>query len=252
MKKLLLLTVLMAVIFTLAISVTPFAVFAEEPEETAPETTETLPETETEIETEEKEPSAVEIAKETLSTVTNDFVVPIVGFLGGLTVVDIVLIVSIVLKSKGKVRMLEAGYTVLKNKLSTAENDNTKLAEALNNAPTVGTLVGNVKAEMTSIISEQLNATIEKGFKNGILTNSETLGNTEIISSKLDCINKALAIVNKNNDAVVNVLAKSPYISTVNKLTNTVTALKQFVTEKTGTQAEELTEYINETLKEVQ
>lgn len=54
MKKLLLLTVIMAVVFTLAISVTPFAVFAEETEETTPETTETPPETETETEEEEE------------------------------------------------------------------------------------------------------------------------------------------------------------------------------------------------------
>lgn len=59
MKKLLLLTVLVAVIFTLAISVTPFAVFAEEPEETVPEPTETPPETEEEATEEDIDYSAI-------------------------------------------------------------------------------------------------------------------------------------------------------------------------------------------------
>lgn len=59
MKKLLLLTVLVAVIFTLAISVTSFAVFAEETEETAPEPTETPPETEEEATEEDIDYSAI-------------------------------------------------------------------------------------------------------------------------------------------------------------------------------------------------
>lgn len=186
------------------------------------------------------------------SALLDEFLVPIVTFVGGLTAIDVIAFILVYIKSKGKVKTLQAGYTVMKNNNSTLEKEVIALKDTITNMPTVEKLMSGVKDEMSDYLEKSLTAKISEGFKSGTAVNADTLGNTEVISSKLDCLIKALVVMNKGNDSIINILAKSPYTATVNKLTQTVSALKSYVAEKTGSDGDEIAQYIENAIKGVQ
>lgn len=241
LKKLLLLTLLFAVVMAMSISVmqTAFALEGEPIEE----------------DVEPIEETQVIAENGILSEVIADWKVKIIAFIGGLTITNVLALLLLFIKARGKNLTLKEAFGSVKTKLSTTENtasflqlENEKLKKTLESFPTVEQLFGGVSKDIESLVAD----TIKKVIADSNTVSNSTLGNTEVISTQLANISKALSVAYKNNDTVLNLLANSPSTVAVDKLAKAVACLQDFVAQKTGTDGKELQAYIQKTISEVQ
>jgi regulator of replication initiation timing len=240
LKRILLLTLLLSVVMVMSISVMPIA-YAEG-----------------EIAEEIAEPTAepVEESEETsLMDTLVDWKVKIIAFIGGLTVTNVLALLILFIKARGKNMTLKEAFNSIKTKLSTTENnasllqlENAKLKETMEKFPTVEQLFKGVSTDIENLVAD----TIKKVIADSNTVSNNTLGNTEVISAQLANVAKALSVAFKDNDKVLSILANSPSTMAVDKLAKTVALLQDYVAQKTGTDSKELQAYIEKSISEVQ
>jgi hypothetical protein len=250
-KRLLLVTLLLSVLMALSISVMPIA-YAEgeivevEQEELSEPIVEPVNEPE-------------EIAETSLMDTLIDWKVKIIAFIGGLSITNILAILILFIKARGKNLTLKEAFTKVSGKLSTAENnasflqlENAKLKETMEKFPTIEQLFKGVSGEIENLVVATVTETIKKVIADSNTVSNNTLGNTEVISAQLSNVAKALSVAFKDNDMVLSILANSPSTMAVDKLAKTVALLQDYVAQKTGTDSKELQAYIEKSISEVQ